>query len=93
MIADRSQWGSVRECSILPGDDGDTDAAMVEFVSADTMPKVLEKERRNLDGHEIRVSMLWRSNLFVTNFARTTDDASLKKLFSQVCSLPKTVEN
>lgn len=62
-------------------------AAMVEFESGDAVPVALARDRKKLDGHAIRVSMLWRCTLFVTNFPRAADNDSLKQLFGQVSSL------
>jgi RNA recognition motif-containing protein len=80
-----STWGAVREITLVPGndDDTDTDSAMVEYRSADSIPAVLEKDRRKLDDSQIHVSMLWRSTLYVTNFARSVLDADLRELFGQ----------
>lgn len=59
-------------------------AAMVEFESAEVVPVALARDGKRLDSHPIRVSMLWRCTLFVTNFPRAADNDSLKELFGQV---------
>lgn len=59
-------------------------AAMVEFMSAETVPVALARDGKKLDGHAIHVSMLWRCTLWVTNFPRSADNDSLKQLFGQV---------
>ncbi|BEI87723.1 uncharacterized protein CcaverHIS019_0104410 [Cutaneotrichosporon cavernicola] len=71
--------GEVRECSMTeePG------AAMVEFMSAETVPVALGRDGKKLDGRAVRVSMLWRCTLWVTNFPRSADNDSLKQLFGQ----------
>ncbi|CAK9779644.1 hypothetical protein CC85DRAFT_289288 [Cutaneotrichosporon oleaginosum] len=71
--------GEVRECTMTE----EAGAAMVEFVSADTVPVALARDGKKLDGHVIRVSMLWRCTLWVTNFPRSADNDSLKQLFGQ----------
>lgn len=70
---------------MVPGEE--TDSALVEFQSADAVPDALDKDRKKLDSSEIRVAMLWRSTLFVTNFSKDTDDKGIRKLFSQVSLL------
>lgn len=73
---------------MLPGDE--TDAAMVEFRNADAIPAALDKNQKKMDGGSaIHVAMLWRATLYVTNFPKAMDDASLRKLFEQVsCTIP-----
>lgn len=72
----------MRECTIVPGND--TDSALVEFQTAESVPDALDKDHKKLDSSEIRVTMLWRSTLFVTNFSKDTDDKGIRKLFEQV---------
>jgi RNA recognition motif-containing protein len=59
-------------------------AAMVEFMSAETVSVALGRDGKKLDGRAIHVSMLWRCTLYVTNFPRSADNDSLKQLFGQV---------
>lgn len=61
-------------------------AAMVEFESSEPVTIALARDRKKLDSHVIRVSMLWRCTLFVTNFPRSADNDNLKQLFGQVSS-------
>jgi RNA recognition motif-containing protein len=68
----------------LSSDEYDTDAALVEFRRAESIPAALARDRRKIDGQEISVSMLWRSTLFITNIPRGTDDPELRKLLSPV---------
>ncbi|EJT49300.1 hypothetical protein A1Q1_01600 [Trichosporon asahii var. asahii CBS 2479] len=80
--------GLVRECTMVPGEE--TDSALVEFQTADAVPDALDKDRKKLDSSEIRVAMLWRSTLFVTNFSKDTDDKGIRKLFSQYGTILQT---
>lgn len=80
--SNETQCGGVRECTIVAGED--TDSALVEFQSAESVPAALDMDHKKLDSSDIRVTMLWRSTLFVTNFSKDTDDAGIRKLFSQV---------
>ncbi|WVQ65310.1 uncharacterized protein L199_003486 [Kwoniella botswanensis] len=79
-----SDCGDVRETTILTDDESMFDAALVEFTDVDAVPHALQKDRRKIDDAVISVSMLWRSTLFVTNFAPEMDDAALRQLFGQV---------
>ncbi|GMK58444.1 hypothetical protein CspeluHIS016_0504760 [Cutaneotrichosporon spelunceum] len=71
--------GEVRECTMTE----EAGAAMVEFMSSETVSVALGRDGKKLDGHAIRVSMLWRCTLWVTNFPRSADNDSLKQLFGQ----------
>ncbi|WVF68817.1 hypothetical protein IAT40_003590 [Kwoniella sp. CBS 6097] len=75
--------GPIRETTILSDKDTMHDAALVEFSRTDSVPDALAKDRKKIDGQEISISMLWRSTLFVTNFARDADDETLRQLFGQ----------
>ncbi|WWC70988.1 uncharacterized protein I206_104941 [Kwoniella pini CBS 10737] len=78
--------GVIRETTMIPNDDNVHDTALVEFSGVEAVPLALQKDRRKIDGNAISISMLWRSTLFVTNFAQEVDDATLRQLFSQVSS-------
>lgn len=75
------QYGHIREITLLE------DAAMVEFRSADAVAGALTRDGKKHSGHIMRISMLWRSTLFVTNFSRDTDDESIRGMFHQVSSI------
>nr|XP_019000213.1 uncharacterized protein I203_07372 [Kwoniella mangroviensis CBS 8507]OCF63674.1 hypothetical protein I203_07372 [Kwoniella mangroviensis CBS 8507] len=78
-----SDCGDIRETTILTDDESMFDAALVEFTDVEAVPHALQKDRRKIDDAVISVSMLWRSTLFVTNFAPEMDDAALRQLFGQ----------
>lgn len=82
--AEQSQNGAIRETVIIPGKGRSTDAALVEFRHAESVPAALTRDESEVDDHVIRVSLLWRSTLFVTNFPRDMDDDALKAMFSEV---------
>lgn len=73
---------------MMPGDE--FDAALVEFRFADAVPAALDKDRKKIGGNEIRIVMLWRSTLYVTNFSKNADDAALRKMFSQYGNILQT---
>ncbi|KAH9035591.1 hypothetical protein EDB84DRAFT_1485100 [Lactarius hengduanensis] len=73
--------GIVREVKItqLPN----TLVATVEFMSRDSVPAALTKDKKRVHNHEIGVHLAWESTLYVTNFPENADDASIRKLFAQ----------
>ncbi|KAH9065212.1 hypothetical protein EDB87DRAFT_1594447 [Lactarius vividus] len=73
--------GIVREVKItqLPN----TLVATVEFMSRDSVPAALTKDKKRVHNHEIGVHLAWESTLYVTNFPESADDASIRKLFAQ----------
>ncbi|KAI9464990.1 hypothetical protein BJY52DRAFT_1247790 [Lactarius psammicola] len=73
--------GVVREVKItqLPN----TLVATVEFMSRDSVPAALTKDKKRVHDHEISVHLAWESTLYVTNFPESADDASIRKLFAQ----------
>jgi hypothetical protein len=58
----------------------------LEFQTVDSVPAALAKDRRKIGDQEISVTMLWRSTLFITNFAPQTDDKQIRQLFGNVSS-------
>ncbi|KAF8272792.1 RNA-binding protein Prp24 [Lactarius quietus] len=57
--------------------------ATVEFMSRDSVPAALTKDKKRVHNHEINVHLAWESTLYVTNFPESADDASIRKLFAQ----------
>jgi hypothetical protein len=58
------------------------DVAIVEFQEAEAVPAALSKKR--LDDAEIDVTMMWKADLFVTNFAPDLNDEGIRAMFSKV---------
>jgi hypothetical protein len=83
VLAD-GQCGDIREATISAQDDWPNDIALIEFRAVESVSAALAKDRRKFDGHEITVTMLWRSTLFVTNFPREMDQKAVKSLFQNV---------
>ncbi|ORY30589.1 hypothetical protein BCR39DRAFT_529041 [Naematelia encephala] len=81
-----SESGPIRETTVLP----ESSSALVEFQRVDSVPTALAKDRKKLQGHEIGITMLWRSNLYVTNFPQSMDDEGLRALFSQYGNILQT---
>ncbi|CAK5284383.1 unnamed protein product [Mycena citricolor] len=57
--------------------------ATVEFFERDSVPAALTKDKKRLHGQEVAVHMAWSSTLYVTNFAESADDASIRDLFGK----------
>ncbi|KAL4073262.1 hypothetical protein V8B97DRAFT_1953447 [Scleroderma yunnanense] len=57
--------------------------ATVEFTARDSVPAALTKDKKRIDGIEVKVHLAWRSTLYVTNFPEKWDDTSVRDLFGQ----------
>ncbi|KAF8630909.1 hypothetical protein AX17_005267 [Amanita inopinata Kibby_2008] len=57
--------------------------ATVEFQERGSVPAALTKDKKRIRGQEIAVHLAWKSTLYVTNFPETTDDASVREIFSK----------
>ncbi|WVN86727.1 uncharacterized protein L203_101899 [Cryptococcus depauperatus CBS 7841] len=77
------ECGAIRETTVVPDKDSMHDSALVEFKRVESIPDVLEKDQKKFEGSPIRISMLWRSTLYVTNFPREMDDKAIRSLFGQ----------
>lgn len=60
----------------------DTSSALIEFRRVEAVPAALARDRKKIDNHEVHISMLWRSTLFITNFPKDADDESIRKLLA-----------
>lgn len=60
--------------------------ATVEFVTRDSVPAALTKDKKRVHNYEIHVHLAWESTLYVTNFLESADDNWIRKLFGQVNS-------
>ncbi|KZV80119.1 hypothetical protein EXIGLDRAFT_845875 [Exidia glandulosa HHB12029] len=73
--------GEIREVKVTPLPSGPV--ATVEFMSRDSVPAALTRDKKRIAGHEIAVHAVWRSTLYVTNFPEETDDAAMRNLFGE----------
>lgn len=55
-----------------------------QFIHQDSVPAALTKDKKRIDGMEVKVHLAWRSTLYVTNFPEKWDDTSVRDLFGQV---------
>ncbi|KAH7100756.1 hypothetical protein BKA62DRAFT_705553 [Auriculariales sp. MPI-PUGE-AT-0066] len=72
--------GELREIKLVPLTSGPI--AVVEFMSRDSVPTALTRDKKRVDGREVSVHASWRSTLYVTNFAEQTDDAAVRDMFT-----------
>ncbi|KZO99622.1 hypothetical protein CALVIDRAFT_534036 [Calocera viscosa TUFC12733] len=56
--------------------------ATVEFMTKDSVPAALTKDKKRVNGEEVAVNLAWKSTLFVTNFPEKYDDGAIRELFS-----------
>ncbi|KZT61784.1 hypothetical protein CALCODRAFT_490685 [Calocera cornea HHB12733] len=56
--------------------------ATVEFMTKDSVPAALTKDKKRINGEEVAVNLAWKSTLFVTNFPEKYDDAAIRELFT-----------
>ncbi|KAK4688382.1 squamous cell carcinoma antigen recognized by T-cells 3, partial [Tremellales sp. Uapishka_1] len=82
--------GPIRETQIFSESERETDAALVEFRSAEAIPVAITRDMKRIDGQEVAVSMLWRSTLFVANFPKDMDDAGIRALISPYGTILET---
>lgn len=72
---------------MLPGEDGDSEVAIIEFETRDEAVVAQTRDQKLLDGNAIEVQLGSGSTLFVTNFPPTADEGFFRDLFREV-SLP-----
>ncbi|EJT99026.1 hypothetical protein DACRYDRAFT_24111 [Dacryopinax primogenitus] len=72
--------GEIREIKLseVPGNH----VATVEFMTKDSVPAALTKDKKRISGAEIAVNLAWKCTLFVTNFPEKYDDPTIRQLFS-----------
>ncbi|KZS97439.1 hypothetical protein SISNIDRAFT_450238 [Sistotremastrum niveocremeum HHB9708] len=78
--------GPIREVKItrLEGKDGADVVATVEFMSRDSIPPALTKDKKRLPPHEneLNVHPAWQSTLYITNFPPSANDEQIREMFA-----------
>lgn len=69
---------------MFPGDDGNSEVAIIEFDSRDEAQAALTRDQKILDENTIEVQMSAGSTLYVTNFPPTADEKYIRELFDEV---------
>ncbi|EJD34711.1 hypothetical protein AURDEDRAFT_109252 [Auricularia subglabra TFB-10046 SS5] len=73
--------GAIREIKLTQLASGPV--ASVEFMSRESVPAALTRDKKRIDGQEVAVHVGWKSTLYVTNFPERTDDTAMRDLFGQ----------
>ncbi|KAL2868555.1 U6 snRNP complex subunit PRP24 [Aspergillus lucknowensis] len=74
--------GTVNSVKMLPGEDGNSEVAMVEFNSRDDAVAAQTRDQKIIDESTIEVHFGSETTLFVTNFPPTADEKYIEDLFS-----------
>jgi hypothetical protein len=69
---------------MLPGEDGNSEVAMIEFNTRDDAVAAQTRDQKIIDEHTIEVHFGSETTLFVTNFPPTADEKYIQDLFSSV---------
>ncbi|KAL3477724.1 hypothetical protein BJX99DRAFT_121207 [Aspergillus californicus] len=74
--------GAINGVQMMPGDDGNSEVAMIEFNSKDDAIAAQTRDQKSLDGNTIEVHFGSETTLFITNFPPTADEQYIRDLFS-----------
>ena len=72
---------------MLPGEDGNSEVAIIEFETRDEAVVAQTRDQKLLNDNVIEVQFGSGSTLFVTNFPPTADEGFIRDLFREVSSL------
>jgi hypothetical protein len=73
---------------MLPGEDGNSETAIIEFNSRDEALVAQTRDQKLIDENTIEVQLGSNSTLFVTNFPPTADEKYIRDLFHEVSAQP-----
>jgi RNA recognition motif-containing protein len=68
---------------MLPGDDGNSETAIIEFETREEALVAQTRDQKLLDDNAIEVHLGSGSTLFVTNFPSTADESYIRNLFRE----------
>ncbi|KAL2852209.1 hypothetical protein BJX68DRAFT_61914 [Aspergillus pseudodeflectus] len=74
--------GTINSVKMLPGEDGNSEVAMIEFNTRDDAVAAQTRDQKIIDEHTIEVHFGSETTLFVTNFPPTADEKYIQDLFS-----------
>ncbi|KAL4920899.1 hypothetical protein BDW62DRAFT_152087 [Aspergillus aurantiobrunneus] len=74
--------GTINDVKMVPGEDGNSEVAMIEFNSRDDAVAAQTRDQKIIDGNTIEVHFGSETTLFITNFPRTADEKYIRDLFS-----------
>ncbi|KAL4763811.1 U6 snRNP complex subunit PRP24 [Aspergillus foveolatus] len=74
--------GAINGVKMMPGEDGNSEVAMIEFNTRDDAAAAQTRDQKTFDGNTIQVHFGSETTLFVTNFPPTADENYIRDLFS-----------
>ncbi|KAL4788622.1 hypothetical protein BJX76DRAFT_1675 [Aspergillus varians] len=74
--------GTINGVKMLPGEDGTSEMAMIEFNTRDDAEAAQTRDQKIFDGNTIQVNFGSETTLFITNFPPTADEKYIRDLFS-----------
>ncbi|EAW11617.1 U6 snRNP complex subunit PRP24 [Aspergillus clavatus NRRL 1] len=75
--------GTVNSVKMLPGDDKNSETAIIEFETRDEALVAQTRDQKLIDDNAIEVHFGSGSTLFVTNFPSTADESYIRNLFHE----------
>ncbi|KAE8144311.1 pre-mRNA splicing factor [Aspergillus avenaceus] len=75
--------GTINNIKMLPGDDGNSEVAVIEFNSRDEALVAQTRDQKSIDDNTIEVQIGSCSTLFVTNFPPEADEKFIRDLFRE----------
>ncbi|KAG2417311.1 hypothetical protein HFD88_008530 [Aspergillus terreus] len=75
--------GTINSLKMLPGEDGNSETAIIEFNSRDEALVAQTRDQKLIDENTIEVQLGSNSTLFVTNFPPTADEKYIRDLFHE----------
>jgi RNA recognition motif-containing protein len=75
--------GTINGVKMLPGQDGNSEVAVIEFETKDEALAALTRDQKTFNENTIEVTLESESTLWVTNFPPTADEEYIRNLFSK----------
>ncbi|KAL4954067.1 hypothetical protein BDW69DRAFT_144512 [Aspergillus filifer] len=75
--------GAINGVRMLPGEDGNSETAMIEFNSKEDAVAAQTRDQKSIDGNIIQVLFGAETTLFITNFPPTADEKYIRDLFGK----------
>ncbi|KAI9368974.1 hypothetical protein BJX61DRAFT_546020 [Aspergillus egyptiacus] len=74
--------GTINSVKMVPGDDGNSEVAMIEFNTRDDAVAAQTRDQKSIDGNTIEVHFGTQTTVFITNFPPTADEQYIRDLLS-----------
>ncbi|KAL4872426.1 hypothetical protein BDV12DRAFT_193518 [Aspergillus spectabilis] len=75
--------GTINGVRMMPGEDGNSEVAMIEFNTRDDAVAAQTRDQKSIDGNTIQVHFGSETTLFITNFPPTADENYIRDLFGK----------